>query len=194
MKRAIETFRISLERVRHLGGLHASLQRLTTPVLDSSDLLRAQLVMGVSALDYYVHEVTVLGMVEVFEGKRAPSRAYPKFKVPVGTVAAASNWLEAEVRTQHSLLSFQKPEKIADAIRLFSDVQLWRDVSLALKRPEEDVKGHLQLIVDRRNKIAHEADVDPSFPAQRWPIEPGDVSTSLAFIGETCEAIDKVVV
>ena len=70
--------------------------------------------------------------------------------------------------------SFQQPDKIADAIRLFSDVKLWQQVALELAIPEQDVKARLKLIVDRRNKIAHEADVDPSFPNMRWPITESD--------------------
>ena len=36
--------------------------------------------------------------------------------------------------------------------------------------------------MDRRNKIAHEADMDPSFPGQRWPIVKRDVEDSIQFV------------
>ena len=56
----------------------------------------------------------------------------------------------------------------------------------------EDVKRELTLIVDRCNKIAHEADVDPTPPHERWPIDYPDVDYSLDFIGGVTQAIEGV--
>ena len=70
MQTAIDAFRTSIARAGHLGGLHDAMLSLTTEAIDASDILRAQVVLGVSALDYYIHEITVLGMVEVLNGHR----------------------------------------------------------------------------------------------------------------------------
>lgn len=199
MQTAIEVFRVSMSRVEHLGGLYDALCSLTTQAVDASDMLRAQIVLSVSALDYYVHEITALGMVAVFEGKRSPTQAFLKYRVSIGAISAgasvsSSSWFEAEVRELHSHLSFQQPEKIADAIRLFSDVRLWHEVSSRMGSPEQDLKDHIKLIVDRRNKIAHEADLDPSFPGARWPIHVGDVERSLHFLSQVCESIHATII
>jgi hypothetical protein len=181
-----------MDRARHLGGLHEALLSLTTNAVDASDLLRAQLVLGVSALDYYIHEITVLGMIAVFEGVRPPTPAFLKYRVAMESVllsTSASGWFESDIRERHSYLSFQQPDRIADAVRLFSDVKLWQQVALQLSIPEQDVKARIKLIVDRRNKIAHEADVDPSFPNMRWPISKADVDQSLTYISQVCESI-----
>jgi hypothetical protein len=193
MNKAIEAFRASMDRARHLGGLHEALSALTTSAVDASDLLRAQIVLGVSALYYYVHEITVLGMVAVFEGRRSPTPAFLKYRVAMDSVLSGIStecgWFESDIRERHSYLSFQHPDKIADAIRLFSNVKLWHHVALQLSIPEQEAKARLKLIVDRRNKIAHEADVDPSFPNMRWPISKSDVDHSLAYIAQICESI-----
>jgi len=47
--------------------------------------------------------------------------------------------------------------------------------------------------VDRRNKIAHEADVDPSAPGCRWPISPIIVEEALGFLDGVANAIAEVV-
>lgn len=198
MKKAIEALRDSMSRVRHLGGIHDALLSLTTRAVDASDLLRAQIVLGVSALDYYIHEITVLGMVAVFEGTRPPTPAFLKYRISmdsmlVGGSSGNRSWFESDVRQRHSYLSFQQPDKIADAIRLFSEIKLWQEVSVQLATHEQDVKTRLKLIVDRRNKIAHEADIDPSYPDARWPITQGDVDSSLTFLSQTCESIHVVV-
>jgi hypothetical protein len=78
--------------------------------------------------------------------------------------------VEGEIRTKHSFLSFQHPDRIADAVRLFSEVKLWDEIGKLLGAAAKDIKTELLLIVDRRNKLAHEADIDPSYPGQRWPI------------------------
>ena len=195
MQPALDRFNASAQRVKSLGGLHSALHSLTTLAVDSSDLLRAQIVLMVSALDYFVHEVTVLGMVEIFDGGRTPTAAFSKQRVSghllLGARSAAT--FEADVRQRHSVLSFQQPEKIADAIRLVSEKPLWAEVSLLLGRTEQSVKAELKLIVERRNKIAHEADIDPSYPGARWPISPQDTSTALMFTEKIANAIFAVV-
>jgi len=141
-------------------------------------MLRAELVMAVSALDRYVHDVTRFGMLECHANARPKTDAFNKFHVPLSSTSAialgatALAALEAEVRAKHSHLSFQHPDKIAEAVSLFSPVSLWDTVSEKIGISAKDTKTTLGLIVDRRNKIAHEADIDPSFPGQRWPISP----------------------
>lgn len=195
MQSALEGFNASSERVRGLGGLHSALHSLTTPAIDSSDLLRAQIVLTVSALDYFVHEIVVLGMLETFQGVRSPTVAFNRQRVSghllLGARSAAT--FETDVRERHSVLSFQQPEKVADAVRLISEKPLWAEVSRMLGRTEQSVKAELKLIVERRNKIAHEADIDPSYPGARWPIVPQDTATALVFTEQVVDAIFKVV-
>lgn len=57
MQSAFNQFHISISRVRDLIAVHNSVKAISTPALDLSDILRAALVLSVSALDYYVHEV-----------------------------------------------------------------------------------------------------------------------------------------
>jgi hypothetical protein len=56
----------------------------------------------------------------------------------------------------------------------------------------KDAKTRLKLIVDRRNKIAHEADLDPTSPGFRWPISSTVVNDAIDFIESLGDAIYKV--
>jgi hypothetical protein len=85
----------------------------------------------------------------------------------LANLTGAEGYLETEIRTRLGLQSFQKPDQIADAVRLFSSVELWKELGAQLGEDPHDLKVQLKLIVDRRNKIAHEADIDPSYPGQR---------------------------
>jgi len=197
MQAAIDQFRINIEYVRHLGALYISLRSQTTSVLDLSDILRAQLVMAVSVLDYYIHEIVRLGMLKGYHGHRIQTEAFSRFQIALsGALQCISNptsddWLEDQIRNRHSFQSFQQPDKIADAIRLISDIELWKEVAKHLGKTSDDVKQQLTLIVNRRNQIAHEADIDPSF-GTRWPIDEILLNESVDFIEQLAETIYEV--
>ena len=248
MQSAINQFRISIRRVKDLIALHNSINVQSTSVLDLSDILRATIVLTVSALDYYIHEVVTLGMLEIYRGQRAEpavsantsKSAFSRFKVSLGGARQdrqialdISSWLETEIQSNYgsellensntisNLLpiisnsivnrlnntawleneiretlgyqSFQQPEKIADAIRLISYKKLWQEVANNMNKSAKDIKQQLTLIVDRRNKIAHEADIDPTFNiGNRWPIDEILVSETIDFIEELVENIHQV--
>ena len=77
MQSAKVHFEQNIIRVKNLGGIYDSINIQTTPILDLSDILRAQYVMLVSALDHFIHELVRFGMIEIYNGKR---RVTKKFK------------------------------------------------------------------------------------------------------------------
>ena len=200
MQPAIDLFRISIARVRDLIVVHNSLKAQTSNVLDLSDMLRAALVLAVSALDYYIHEVVRIGMLEIHCGQRLEPPAFSGFQISLGNARAGINagqnidsWLEDEIRQRHSYKSFQKPDNIAEAVRLICDKKLWEEVSMNMGSPAKDIKQQLSLIIDRRNKIAHEADIDPSYPiGDRWPIDELLVNEAVDFIEQVVESIRNI--
>lgn len=200
MQSAIDLFRISIARVRDLIAVHNSLKAQTSNVLDLSDMLRSALVLAVSALDYYIHEVVRIGMLEIHRGQRPEPPAFSGFQISLGNARAGINagqniasWLEDEIRQRHSYKSFQQPIAIADAVRLICDKKLWEEVSINMGSPAKDIKQQLSRIVDRRNKIAHEADIDPSYPiGDRWPIDELLVNEAVDFLEQVVESIHKI--
>lgn len=193
-------FQENLKRVRELGGLAVAVQSLTTSAIDVSDLWRSQIVLVVSALDYFIHELVRLGMIECSKGTRAKTDAYLRFQMPLSATESAMAgsaheiWIGEIVRERHSWQSFQDPDKLADAIRLISAVKLWESVGIELGGQPKDIKTRLKLIVDRRNQIAHEADLDPTNPGVRWPINGPLVDDTVDFIEKLGNAIYKVAV
>jgi len=248
MQSALDQFRISIGRVRDLIALHNSVKAQATGALDVSDMLRAALVLAISAVDYYVHEVVILGMLEIHRGNRSeptPSpnttqSAFSRFQVSLGgarqdrltTIDIASwleaeiqqtqgyeflqqsytvsnliptissrildklnntSWLESEIRERLGYQSFQQADKIADAIRYISNKKLWDEVALQMTKSAKDIKQQLNSIVDRRNKIAHEADIDPTFNiGSRWNINELLVGDAVDFIEILVESIHQV--
>jgi hypothetical protein len=185
-------------RVQSLLALHDSVRSSLTSAVDTSDMLRAGHVLSVSALDTYIHEVVRNGILEIYDGERPVVPGYTRIRISlvsaVGFSDSSANRsvVEQEIRGQHGYLSFQHPDKIADAIRCISDTKLWEEVGSRIGAPAKFVKDRLALIVDRRNKIAHEADVDPTF-GTLWPINSSDVFGTLNFIDSVTKAIDEIV-
>jgi DNA-binding FrmR family transcriptional regulator len=197
MQPAIEQFRLNIKRIRSISGLYKALRAMTTEAIDTSDILRTQIVMVVSAFDYFIHEIVRLGMIETHRGNRSKTGAFLKYRVSlesiqhIGNTLGTDEWLDSEIRSQHGWKSFQHSDKVADAIRLISDKSLWEEVGREIGKPARDTKQELDLIVDRRNKIAHEADVDPTYNTY-WPIDEILVDDVVNFMESIAEAIYKI--
>ncbi len=195
MQAAIDQFRVNIARVRNLGVIHNTLNVQTTAAIDLSDILRSEMVMAVSALDFYIHEIARLGMLEIYHETRPETSAFLRFQISLESVRQAvsnpmnDDWLEHEIRERHSWRSFQQADHIADAIRLISDISLWEQVSNHLGMPAQDAKEQVNLIADRRNKIVHEADMDPTPYDTRWTIDAALVDDAINFIEQIAEAI-----
>jgi hypothetical protein len=128
-------------RCDELFVIQAYITNNVTGILTADELLRAEWATRISALDLYIHELVAQKMLETFEGRRLASAAYQRFRVSnetldririAATPSDASSAFDLEVRTQLSVASFQDPEKIAEAVRLISDVELWNEIALAL--------------------------------------------------------------
>ena len=149
--------------------------------------------MAVSALDLYVHEIVRLGMLECFRSQRPQTNAFIEFRVTLGSATQAVSapgsdvWLDDQIQDQHSRRTFQQPDDITSAIRHFSNADIWHQVAVRLQSSQQDVRNRLRLIVDRRNKIVHEADSDPSYGqiGILWPLNSVETDDTVAFI-EKC--------
>jgi hypothetical protein len=195
-------------RCSHLAALHAYLENHVADIVQTDELLRAEWAARVSALDLYVHELVAQNMLAIFGGLRPVSAAFRRFKISNETmqrirdgssVSDATAAFELEVRTQIGLRAFQYPDDIAEAIRLISDIELWNDIALHLgatqltkNKEAKLLKAALSAIVDRRNKIVHEGDLQPVTPRTIWPISRSDLATVEAEILKIVTAIDAV--
>ena len=196
-------------RCDQLSALHAYLSNNVTGVLQPEELLRAEWVARVCAVDLYVHELVAQKMLETFDGHRAPTPAYLRFQISAETThrirtsvtpSDASAAFDLEIREKLSYVTYQDPEKIADGIRLISPMELWNEVAMHLgstaatkSNDAKNLKTQISLVARRRNQIAHEGDLQPTHPRMPWPI----TKSALAYVAEllerTVRAIDSVI-
>lgn len=105
--------------------------------------------------------------------------------------------LDEEIRERHGWQSFQRPDKIADALRLITTIKLWDELAKEMKTEARTIKGRLELIVERRDKIAHEADTMPHserLPDKRWTINKEMTLELVEFIEKVVEAIYRILI
>lgn len=189
--------------------MHAYLAAHSTAALQPDEVLRAEWVARVSALDLYVHELVAQRMVLIFEGKVPKTPAFQAFRIPTETLdrirtaaspTDSSAAFDLEIRRQLGFSTFQDPEKIADGVRLCSGAELWNAVAIHQGATEakkttiaKGIKKTLSAIVERRNKIAHEGDLQPTLPITPWPISQADLATVRVFVEGLVRSIDACV-
>jgi len=205
----VDHFEAVWDRCAHLSALHAYLEKNVTGILQPDELLRAEWVARVSALDLYVHELVAQLMLAIFEGRRPPCPAYLKFQISTETLSRireavtssdASAAFDLYVRSHLSRITFQFPDDIADGIRLCSTIELWNEVALKLGatpatkvKEAKNLKMLLSLVVRRRNTIAHEGDLQQSPLREPLPIKRADLGFVADQIERLVRAIDAVV-
>lgn len=177
------------------GGKH--LQRLQVNAFDVADLYRAAWVQAVSALDHWVHRELydrALGLALNVDEERPPQ--FAKLRVPMRMFEDVhhhrSRTLQEafaeHLRDHFGYQSFQAPEKIKQALAHVTAEPLWQNVEKKL----DSAVTRLKEIVDRRNRIAHEADRDPDDGTRRLPIAADDVVRAVDDVHRIASAIAEV--
>ena len=82
-----------------------------------------------------------------------------------------------------------------------SSAELWNDIALHQGAAQQTrvamakhIRRQLTTIVDRRNKIAHEGDLQPkALPIAPWPISQSDILVVSTFLDNLVGSIDACV-
>ena len=201
----LNLFLDNLRRSRDLIAIFRAMNAQTTVAVDLTDVLRAALVNSVSSFDFFIHEVVRLGMIEAYRLERQRTDHFLRFQVSLWgvlqAVTASENtaWLEQEILSRHSYNSFQSPDNVANAVRLISRIELWNEVSNSIGIENIEIRDTLRLLVDRRNRIVHEADILPDYTGQtdnldfRAPIDDAMVEEAINFIEQIGTSIHQLV-
>lgn len=202
---ALREFRANMEYARGLvrGGQH--LERLRVGAFDVADLYRSAWVQAVSALDHWVHSELydrAVGLALQVSEQR-PAR-FLRIEVPMSLledVLHHSGSLEEKFRdhlkSRFGYTSYQNPEKIKEAFGYVSDAPLWDGVAKYLSRggavwSQQSVRERISRIMNRRNLIAHAADLDPA-TGKRTPVRDHEVTETIDWLEQVAVAISLVV-
>lgn len=182
-------FKYALDRGRTLCSLYDYLAAAAPAALDATDMLRSAIVLGVSALDHLVHQV-ILQEIEYRVYRSSPifgvTAPVNLFGLPLNELARG---VRGHVRESNSYKSFVAPSKISEGLRSIMNAP-WPSIATHFGEGDDAIKVRLGLIVSLRNRIAHEADLDPQFATpQSYPIDRDDVLGSLVFLEKLGTAI-----
>lgn len=204
MNRAIQQFEVNLQSARQLGLIFLAFADKVTEAIRLDELLRAELVLAVSAVDCYIHDIVRIGMTRCFSAIGGEPNAYLNFGVSLGLakqIAAETSepvrltLVEEEIRRLHGFRTFQNAENISQALALIGVKSIWDKVGVLLSIPSIDVRTRLDIIVDRRNRIAHESDINPTMGiGMKYPIDHPMVQKAVDFLERMVRAIHSTVI
>lgn len=192
--RVFAHFDRALLRARTSLSLFQFIERSAPPALDATDLLRASVVLGVSALDYLVH---LLIRFEI-EDRVLRKRSITGVTIPIGFAhldeASLIKSAGLHIKGLNSYKSFVSPAKMAEGLKSLLESP-WDDISTAFGSIPTELKTKLTLVVDLRNRISHEGDLDPeTLTPISYDIDSQDVSETIEFIDKLGKALIEAVI
>ena len=202
MYSSLAAYRNNIASVRELATLHDYLCANLKSPMTFDDLLRFQIVYSVSALDKLLHDIIRIGMVQIFIGTRPATSKYLAERISMSayvnlssaTIPPKEYYFEQEINSKLGIVAYQSPDNIADGLSyIWNEKHKWQKIAAAMAIKEEQARTQLKLIVDRRNKIAHEADVDIT-SGGKFAISKSDCESTVLFIEKCGEEIVKLVV
>lgn len=214
MNNYLTLFDKNISQARSLSTIYINL-RDSVGIEDiyNNNLLKAQLVNVVSAFDMFIHGIVKRGVVEIFYKTRKETLKFQSFAFQAKTILKLLEVmspgfmpsspdeipdmiLEKELSDKLSFMSFQSPDKVTDALSL-----IWGEPhKLQVLATEMGINGNnindkannlkqeLTTIIQRRNQIAHEGDINPATQLPR-PIELSDVRKATDFIASLGHAV-----
>lgn len=164
-----------MQRARGVCELQEYLTANHSAALDTSDMLRAAVVLCVSAFDFMVDELYRVEVLARFKSSKPVRRLHIPFEATIAGSSEVEGLIETHVRDINSHKSFVDPAKFADAMGCFID-DPWEKVSAKVGIDAESLKKRIRSIYRWRNRIAHEADINPVLAGiELFPIVKGDV-------------------
>ena len=194
-------FQRNIASVEDLLKLHVLLTKDYPLLKDQSDeLLRAIIVLSVSALDNYLHDFYRTEIVEAYLGKGNFSVQFDKIKVSIYAIqqldsafseAEKRNFLNNELRKIQKTETYQSARSIEDIFNKIQIKNIWSKLAVVLGLTAQNLRDELGLIIDRRNKVSHESDWD--YVNQRKnPIDYSEVEDVVNFIKKFILAIETI--
>ncbi len=202
MDRAIQQFEVNLNSAKQLGIIHSAFENQFTEAISLDELLKAKLVLAVSALDCYIHDLVRIGMTKMFQSEKGESPAFLNFGVSLNFVkdllgcqseSEKIALFDQEIRRLLGFKTFQSADNISQALSFIGITLIWNKVARAIKMTATDIRTELNVIVDRRNRIVHEGDIDPSLGlGMKYPIDAVTVRRAVSFIDTIVQSIQKI--
>lgn len=189
MRRAIVEFNYSIQSLIQDRGTYTYLKD-TIHVQENmlSDMLRYDIINIVSAMDRFFHEIVRIGILKAYQNPTIMTAQCKKFSLKMSTVKEIERtrgipipscpedsfeyWINLELIERLRVLSFQQCSKLKEAMsyiwdenQKFSTIaqhMTYHLIGSTINDKQKYLEEKIDLLIDRRNQIAHQADVDLS--------------------------------
>lgn len=193
LKPALDTFWAGCDRADGLCKIYSYIKKTSPAALNCDDILRSAVVLSVSSFDLLIHELVRLDIIN----RTISRKSIPGLKIPHDTLNVDSarqiHLIDQHLRSENAYKSFVSPDKLADCLRVLID-KPWDSIALHLPESPLFCKSRLKQIVALRNRIAHEADVNPQYGGvSLWPIYCEDVESAISYLRSLGGAVTKAV-
>lgn len=173
---------------------------------DSDDLrvelvLRSQIVLLVSAFDFYLHELTKIGVNKIFEKEWEPSSRYENISLKLKDVVriiddeVEADWFIAFINEYYSKVTMVSYDSFKDQMNLMglkmSEIAkpIFTEAGSS-EPPVEKMKKAVNELFNTRNIIAHQSNRN-HHDAKNCPIPKGKVDEYIENIVKIVEAIHE---
>jgi RiboL-PSP-HEPN len=165
-----------------------------------SDLLRASLVLCVSAMDAYFHCKILAHVVKAANREVIPPKLASE-RITIADFVRAKRYKRRMTAIRNAIQrtlgfqSLQQADNIATSLKLIGIDTFWESVSRGLGKAVPAVKKRLAKIVRRRNQVAHEGDVSQSKKTRNktHELQPRFVGNTLSFLETLVDEAEKAI-
>jgi len=204
--KAIEAFKLNIERARGLLELYRQLGAAGNGPDDIEDLLRSAYVLAVGSMDAFVHDRVGEKLVRYIRNalqsdedtlkpierklEKVPIRDFLYWMTLARPFVKVRKIIEDDIGQQ----SFQHPGNIDKAFALIGKTKAIDMVADAINMPKRELRSALARAADRRNKIVHEGDLEKSRAKRhkKRQISIQEVEELLDLIGKVGEELNKL--
>lgn len=207
--RQFEAFMTNLSYARRMAKAGRILTPFRSPTIDIDDFYRAAWVQAVAALDHWLHEEVLRRVAELtLQDSPAMPPQLRRYELPLHRVEAVrrgevtlSEAVVEHLRDKLSVQALQHPGKIAEVLKLVTEKKVWFEVAGCINKEffqgrttfnEKTLRSRFLEITQRRNKIAHDADLIDGDLKQRRPIDEAEVTDAIDWIERIALAIAHV--
>ena len=177
----------------------------TIDLLESKDrekidyILRSQIVFLGGSLDFYFHEITQFGIMQMYDEIWQETKPYKNLNIKLGTILGVlkgekdDSWFIEFINYEYSkisLISYDSIEKAMNMIGLHMYQIANKIYGEEIERKERVIKlkERMNRLCERRNCIAHQFDIFHE-NAEKKPIH---INTVREFIEDAKEIVDVV--
>ncbi|TDC96134.1 hypothetical protein [Actinomadura sp. 7K507] len=185
----------ALEGIRGIPNMNFGALSAAHP----EDLYRAAWNQAVSALDHWLHrEIIDRAVILTNDMGRERPAALQRLPMPFAMVERMHTESMRDVFREYledelSRITYQRSQRITEGLRLIltdKPSEIWAKVGANLAMTPEAVKAYQDAIVIRRNRIAHEADLDAQ--GNRTPMTGDEAEVTVEWIRKLAAALAQI--